>query len=214
MRKKERERILILCSHADDEIISMGGTIAKYVKERKDIRIVIFTSGEKSMPWMKEGVITKKRVKESEAAGKLLGCKVEFLGLPDLKIKENLEGNAKKIKEILKEFKPHKIFTHTRYDAHPDHRAVFYSLERALEGRERKPKVFTFMIWGLFNPKDSATFYVKTDETFGSKIKALQAFKTQKLIVTLFYLPIFIRDRIGGIRNKCKYAETFYVENA
>ena len=99
MRKKERERILILCSHADDEIISMGGTIAKYVKERKDIRIVIFTSGEKSMPWMKEGVITKKRVKESEAAGKLLGCKVEFLGLPDLKIKENLEGNAKKIKK-------------------------------------------------------------------------------------------------------------------
>ncbi len=214
MPKKERERVLILCSHADDEIISMGGTISKYVEEGKRVKIVIFTSGEKSSPWLKERVITKSRIKESEAAGKLLGCRVEFLGIPDARVKENLELAAGEVKRIVREFKPHKIFTHTKYDAHPDHRAVFYALEKALNGRVRKPKIFTFMIWGLFNPNDSATFYVSTDDYFEDKIKALQAFKTQKLIVALFYLPIFIRDRLGGIRNKCKYAETFYVENA
>ena len=212
--EKRKERVLILCSHADDEIISMGGTISRYVKEGKQVRIVIFTSGEKSAPWLKERVITKKRVKESEAASKLLGCKVEFLGIPDAKVKENMELAAKEIKGIIREFKPHKIFTHTKYDAHPDHRAVFYALEKALNGRVNRPKIFTFMIWGLFNPKDSATFYVNIDDSFEEKIRALQAFKTQKFIVSLFYIPIFIRDRLGGIRNRCKYAETFYVENA
>lgn len=192
----------------------MGGTLAKYAEERKIVRVIIFSSGEKSVPWLKEDVITKKRVKESEKVSKLIGCKVEFLGLPDLKLAENIKQNAKQVKRIISKFKPDKIFTHNKYDAHPDHRAVFYILEEALKGRKRKPKIFTFLIWGLFNPKDAAVFYVNIDKFFAKKIKALREFKTQKFFVYPFHLPIYIKNRIAGFKNNCKYAEIFYVENA
>lgn len=208
-----RERILILCSHSDDEVIAAGGTIAKYVEEGKDVRVVIVSSGEKSAPWLKEKIITKKRMDESKKVSKILGCKVEFLGLPDLKISENLEANSKKIKEIINKFKPHKIFTHNKYDIHPDHRAVYYALEKALRGRKKKPKVFTFLIWALFNPKEYAKFYVNIDSFFKYKIKALSVFKSQKFFIYIVYLPVIISNRIAGIKNNCKYAEIFYVEN-
>ena len=203
---------MVLCAHSDDEIISMGGTIAKYAKEKKDVRVIIFSSGEKSVPWLKEEVLVKKRIEESKKVSKLLGCKCEFLGLPDLKLAENLEKNARQVKKIISKFKPDKIFTHNRYDAHPDHRAVFYTLEKALRGRKRKPKLFTFMIWGLFNPKDSTHFYVDIDKTFSEKIKALREFKTQKLITSIFYMPIYIKARLAGYKVNCKFAEVFYAE--
>ncbi|OYT41618.1 hypothetical protein B6U80_01015 [Candidatus Pacearchaeota archaeon ex4484_26] len=210
---EQKERILILCAHSDDEIIAAGGTIAKYVKEKKDVKVVIFSSGEKSVPWLKEKRIIKQRENETAKVSKVLGCKVEFLGLPDLKLAENLEANSKKIRKIMQKFKPDKIFVHNKYDAHPDHRAVFYILEKALAGRKRKPKIFTFLVWAFFNPKDSAKFYVKIDDYFANKIKALGIFKSQKFFIYLNYLPIFLSNRLAGIKNRCKYAETFYVEN-
>ena len=37
--------ILIFCAHSDDEAIGMGGTIAKFVKEKKKV-IKLFLIGE------------------------------------------------------------------------------------------------------------------------------------------------------------------------
>ena len=59
------ERILILCAHPDDQIIGVGGTIAKYVKEGKSVRVVEFSSGQKSISWLKEEVMKQRRKKES-----------------------------------------------------------------------------------------------------------------------------------------------------
>ena len=207
-----------MCSFlADDEAIGMAGTIAKYVSERGKVIKVVFSSGEKSSPHLREDYVKKERSKETDIACSYIGiCESINLNLKDTMLKKEIERSfvAKRVRELIMLNRPEKIFIPSAKDPHPDHRAVFYALEKALNGRVRKPKIFTFMIWGLFNPNDSATFYVRTDDYFEDKIKALQVFKTQKLIVALFYLPMFIRDRLGGIRNKCKYAETFYVENA
>ena len=207
-----KERILIMVAHSDDQIVGAGGTIAKYCDEGSKVKVVIFSSGEKSVPWLKEEVIKRKRIKESQKVSRVLKCEVKFLGLPDLRLGENIEDATKKAEEIIKKFKPNKIFTHNKYDTHPDHRAVYEVVTKALKGR--KPQIFTFLVWNLFNPKDSAVFYVNIDDFFDDKIMALKEFKTQRLILWLFYLPIYIKNRLAGIKNRCKYAEIFYVENA
>ena len=97
-----KERILILCAHPDDEIIPIGGTIARYSKEGKKIKIIIFSSGEMFIPWFKERVIKKTRQGESQKISKIFGCETEFLDLPDTKISGHIEESAKKIKKISK----------------------------------------------------------------------------------------------------------------
>ena len=67
------DRIVVLCAHPDDEIIGVGGTIARYSKEGKKIHILVFSYGEKSHPWMQEGVQRHTREKESRKASSMVG---------------------------------------------------------------------------------------------------------------------------------------------
>ena len=56
----QQDRILILAPHPDDEILGVGGTIAKYSKEGKNNYVVIFSYGEVSH--LKEEIIKLKSV--------------------------------------------------------------------------------------------------------------------------------------------------------
>ena len=85
--------ILIFCAHSDDEAVGMAGTILKYVEEGKEIIKIVFSFGESSHPHFKEEVVIDKRVSESKEASKFIGIKETiFLGLPDTKVKQNIES--------------------------------------------------------------------------------------------------------------------------
>ncbi len=208
----KKDRILFLCAHSDDEVIGAGGTIAKYAKNGNKVKVIIFTTGEKIVPWIKEGYIIGKRKKESESVAKHLRYEIEFLELQEGKISDSDVNLKRHIREKIVEFKPDKIFTHSTQDAHPDHQAINKIVTKVVRGLRRKPKVFTFIVWNITNPKNVAKLYVDVSDTFNDKIAALQAFKTQKLVVALFYIPIYIKARIAGMQNNCRYAEVFYIE--
>jgi len=211
---KDKERILIFVAHADDEIIGCGGTIAKYVKEGKEVLVVVFSAGEKSAPWLKEEVITKQRKKESMLVAKYIGGRVEFLGLPDLKLDEAINDEViEKLVIKIKKTNPEKIFTHSSFDAHPDHLAVNKAVKIAVEKSKlrKKLQLLTFSVY-LANPRDTAKIYVDITNTFKDKIKALRAFKSQAVIVSIFLIPTYIKAITNGIKSGCKYAEVFYLE--
>ena len=91
-----QESILIICAHNDDQIIGMGGTIAKYAKEGKKIHSVFFSLGEGSHLHLKKEYIAKKRYFESKKADEILGSKsTEYLGLPDLKLEEGIKERGR-----------------------------------------------------------------------------------------------------------------------
>lgn len=210
-----KEKVLVLCAHSDDQVIGAGGTIARHAKSGDKVLVVIFSKGEKSVPWLKEELVKKAREDESKAIAKHLGCRVGFLGLPDMglitRIRE--KGFVERVIKIIEKFSPDKIFTHSLYDAHPDHQAVYRAVMMALEEVKlrNKPKIFTFAVWGA-SPKNVAKLYVDISETFRAKIDALRAFKTQRFFIFTQFLPVYIRARIAGFKKGCKYAEVFYVE--
>ena len=41
-------KVLVISSHPDDEVLGMGGTIAKMVKEGKEVDLLIVTDGSSS----------------------------------------------------------------------------------------------------------------------------------------------------------------------
>ena len=85
--KTKNMTILILAAHPDDEILGVGGTAAKYAKDKEKIITAVFSLGELTPMWIKPEIIKATRKKESEKAQKIIGIsKAYFLDLKDGRI--------------------------------------------------------------------------------------------------------------------------------
>ena len=214
-KDNKKENIIIFCAHSDDQIFGVGGTIAKYSKESKNITTIIFSYGESSHPWLKEKYTIKMRVQESEEAGKVVGCYENiFFGLEEFKFAQQiLERNIKKkIKQIILDKKPTKIFTHSMNDPHKDHQDVYYCIASVLEEMKYKGDLYCFDVWNPINIKkrDEAQLYVDITKTFNLKLEALKCFKSQKLSMLSLLWSVYLRASIHGRHSGVKYAERFF----
>lgn len=203
--------ILIFVAHADDEVLGAGGTIAKYVKEGEDVVVVIFSFGEGSKPLIKEEIVREARVKEAKKVGQYLGVSgTIFLGIPDMKINYKDKELQDKINRIINKYKPSKIFTHSSSDPHKDHRAVYKTVLSALD--DKGYPLYTFGVWNpiQFIDTNQPRLVVDISSTFDDKIKALKLFESQKFSVYQLLPGVYLKSKILGIVNNCRYAEVFY----
>src|SRR3989344_5572571 len=207
-----KENIIVFCAHSDDESIGVGSTIAKFAKEGKKIIIVIFSLGEKSQPHLKERYIINLRKKEIEKISKFLGSKkVIFLDIKDGMVSNNIDNKLilDKIEEIIRKYKPNKIFVHSRLDPHIDHRGVNKIVTKIIDNIKYKGDVYSFEVWNVIK-EDAPVMYVDITDYFKKKIEAMKMFKSQWHFVYPLMLPVYWRAFSNGMRNKCKYAEKFY----
>lgn len=221
-RKKIRQNIVVFCAHNDDHVIGAGGALAKYAKDGFNIYTYIFSYGESSHPHLDSGVIIKTRVKESRNADKAIGGKGTFyLGLAEGKFAEEVEQREfkDKIKSYIFDKKPAKIFTHSKDDPHPDHRAVFRVVSEVLKDIAKKMKfdsdIYMFDVW---NPlaargRNAPKLVVDVSDTFKQKINAMKCHKSQKAAMIFMYPAVYSRAVINGLNYHTKYAEVFYKLN-
>src|SRR3989344_308017 len=145
--------ILLCVAHSDDEVISMGGSIAKFTKEGKNVIVVIFSYGAESLPWLKERHVIETRVKEAMNIDNFLGVKKTiFMGLSDSKMEEKMErrNTEEKLRRIIEKYKPEKIFTHA-VDPHTNHRMVHKTVLKVIDSIKKEIPVYTFDIWKMFD---------------------------------------------------------------
>lgn len=212
---KKRDTILIFSAHSDDFVLGAGATIAKYTKEGKKVKVIVFSYGEKSHPWLKGHITKKMRSEETFQASKVLGCRTSFLDLHEFKFyDEFLNGTAKKeLEHLLANEKPSKIFTHSQEDPHPDHQAVnriTLELHATLPDRS-KPEVYMYSVW---NPVSFRTrypaLYVDATKTFTAKLRALQKFKSQRLHIAYPFLLLLFRAVKDGFHIGKQFGEHFF----
>lgn len=115
---REIQRALAIGSHPDDIEIGCGGTIAKWVKEYGvEFYTMTMTSGE-------SGGSPDVRMKEQEAAGRLLGVHKHFWGdYKDTKLPLSADLISD-IEGVINEIKPDVVLVHYNQDTHQDHRSV------------------------------------------------------------------------------------------
>ncbi|MFC1755423.1 PIG-L deacetylase family protein, partial [Thermoproteota archaeon] len=151
-KNTKKETVMVLCAHPDDEILGPGGTIARYAQEGKEVIAVIYSYGEGGNWWLKKGYTQDLRVKESSRAGEIIGISgTVYLGLKDLSLKQEIENPEvlDQIEEVIKEYGPMRIFTHSEDDiVYPDHKAVHDSVVTVLKRMKYKGDVYAFNIWG------------------------------------------------------------------
>ena len=196
-------KILVIAAHPDDEVLGMGGTITKYVKNGDSVKIIIMATGifsrrssnntNDSVYDVDENVLEKmsKQVqnlqKDAIKASKIMGVKdIEFLNFPDNEMdkKSNLEI-TKKIEYIISKFKPDIVFTHSQHDVNIDHRIIHDATITATRPTSKISIkcVYSFEIpssteW-YFKSPFSPNVFVDISKELPKKIKALEAYKSE-----------------------------------
>ena len=110
-------RIVVIAPHNDDEIIGVGGTMAKLAKQGNEVVVCEVTAGDLN------NELTQRQKKEAIASHVLLNAKTHFMDLPVVGLKEmkTTELNAEFQAHLL-ELSPDIVFLPHKGDMHIDHR--------------------------------------------------------------------------------------------
>ena len=186
-------KVLVIAAHPDDELLGIGGTIARLAQAGIDATALILGEGLTSrMKERKEAdmpTLADFRALCKTAAGLVGYSSVSFSCLPDNRFDEcSLLDIIKIIEQEIEYIKPDTVFTHHGHDLNIDHQLAFkaaLTATRPLPGCPIK-NVFTFETlssteWSF--PGHSGTFlpntFVDITTTIDTKIKALQLYKTE-----------------------------------
>lgn len=212
-------KILAIGAHPDDIELGLGGCLARYVDEGKEVYALILSRGEKGVSNDKiENKLSEKeknklkgimREEETRKALNFIGVKnenIKILGLPDGEIKPDGRITEEFYKYITN-IKPNVIFTHFPEDNHIDH--VNTSLMTLHAGR--KAKNILFYESPSTKTSFSPNYFVDISGYIQKKIEALKMHKTQKGKPYMDENIIISNARFRGFQAKVKYAEGFVV---
>lgn len=121
-------RILVVAAHPDDEVLGMGGTIAKFAANGADIKLLIVTDGSSSQyrdnPDLPAIIEAKKN--ETARCAAILGIReILYGGLPDMRLDVTPHVQINQVIEsAVDAFLPDTVFTHFYGDVNADHRRI------------------------------------------------------------------------------------------
>ena len=141
------ERALAIGAHPDDIEIGCGGTLAKWAAAGCAIHHLVLTDGSKGT-WDPEldvaSLVATRQDEQREAARRLGGGEVGFLGRPDGELANTIREHWEVCRWI-RQIRPGIVFGHDpwrRYRLHPDHRNAGFVVTDALVAA-RDPQFFT-----------------------------------------------------------------------
>lgn len=149
--------VLVVAPHPDDEALGTGGLIHQAVRRGAEVRVMFLTSGdgfalcaaERYRRWPTASVrqrLAEEREGEALASLARLGVpegQVAFLRLPDRRLSR--EDCPVSLAAALAGRLDY-VYYPDAADDHPDHRAAHYLVRRALMGRQREVREFTYLI--------------------------------------------------------------------
>jgi LmbE family N-acetylglucosaminyl deacetylase len=193
MNSLENKRILVISAHPDDEVLGMGGTIAKYASRGYEVAVFIVTDGSSSQyrddPKLQD--ILREKKSETSNCAAVLGVKHVFYGeLPDMKLDAtpHIEIN-RVIENAIRDFKPSTVFTHFSGDVNKDHRMVYESTLVACRpvSEQCVKRLFLYSVPSSteWNVQTAATVFLPNwyedinGEYAEKKYKAMECYKTE-----------------------------------
>lgn len=201
------KKILILAPHTDDGEFGCGGSIAKFIKEKKEVYYVAFSTAEESVSEGMPKNILEIEVKE---ATKLLGIPPSNLIVYKFQVRKLNYVRQEILEELVKikkDINPDLVFLPSPNDLHQDHYTV------AIEGM-RAFKQVSILAYEI--PWNNITFhtqaFIKLEKKhIEKKIETLKAYKSQsnKFYATADFIWNLASTR--GVQIGTNYAEAFEV---
>ena len=201
------DKILILAPHTDDGELGMGGSIAKFIEQGKDVYVAAFSIAEDALP---EGFRKDALVYEFQNAMDTLGVKRDHQIIFRNKVRyfqTNRQEILEQILSLRKEIEPNLVFVPSPNDIHQDHQVI------ASEGLRVFKKV---SILGYELPWNNIVFETRSfirinEEHLKKKIEALSCYESQKHRPYLDEHFIKGLAKTRGTQFENDYAEAFEV---
>lgn len=125
------KKVLVIAAHPDDEVLGVGGTIAKLSAAGVECHLLIVTDGSSSQyrdsDHLHEIIEAKKL--ETKGCADLLGFKsIHYGELPDMKLDKTPHIAINQvIEKVIDEVQPDTVFTHFWGDVNRDHQEIYHS---------------------------------------------------------------------------------------
>lgn len=228
----DQKRLLVISAHAADYVWRCGGTIAKYISQGAQVKVVVLSlgvRGESGHLWKQPGQTTEQvtsiRRQECLAAASCLGLDdIEIWDYRDypLVITEEL---SERLLHTIRTFRPDIIVTHDKYDVlNPDHNAVSQAVF-ACSVQSNSAGVLVdgttvtkqMRIFG-FEPHQTELshflpgMFINITDSFEKKEAAMNCFRAQNHLIEIYRQRAVLRGnharRLSG-NQSYKYAECF-----
>lgn len=115
--------VLVLAAHPDDEILGLGGTLAKHIRDGDEVHAVVVSEGASSRY---EDGAQDDLVRSARRSAETLGMtSIDFLGLPDQRLDDlPLIEVTQALEPIVQAVRPTVVYTHNPTDVNTDHGVV------------------------------------------------------------------------------------------
>ena len=199
-------RVLVIAPHPDDEIIGVGGTIAKRAKAGDEVYICVVTKGR--LPLFDPEFIEQGRRECREADAKLGVKETIFLDFPAVMLETvpRYEFNGK-IAEVVQGIKPEEVYIPHRGDMQIDHQMVVDAAMVAVRprGKEYPKRVYAYETlsetgWNIPNSVNEfiPTVYEDISNYIDTKLEAMRVFESQ-------LAPFPAARSIGAIESLARF---------
>ena len=219
-----KRKILIICPHADDEILGCGGFISKYSKKNYQINVLILTNANKGVPEIYSPEEIRTIRNEANVANKLVGTKkIFFENLPAINLNiYPIYKITNIIDKYIKEVNPEIVLIPSLNDIHDDHKIVFKAAKISMRPNRKSniKKILSYEVvseteWNEQGKSFNPNYFVSLKKVdINNKVKAFLKYKSQ---VKKFPHPrskegIINLSRVRGSQVFEEYAEAFKVE--
>ena len=204
------EKILILSPHTDDAELGAGGTIQKYIEQKKEILWVVFSTAEGSVPKeMPKNTLEKEFLKVT----KKLNLNKDQFQINKFHVRK-LHEKRQEVLELLirlrNTFNPDLVIGPSLNDFHQDHIVVSTEMVRAFKTHA------SIICYEL--PWNNLTFNTQyfeklTKEQINKKVDLLNCYQSQVIKNRSYFDKDFIFGlaRTRGVQINTDYAESFEV---
>ena len=223
------KKLLVVGAHSADFLWRSAGTIALLASQGAEAQVLALSYGERGESgnlWKEEGqtIENVKRIRheQAEEAAKRVGASFSCLDLGDYPLIITEDG-MNQIVEVIRDFEPDIMFTHTAKDPfNPDHPVAYETVEKARllaagAGVASAFKRITPPDLYIFEPHQPElsgfmpNTYVDIGTVFEKKVHAMEVMQAQAYLKN-YYSELALRrgnhaKRISG--KDIKYAEAF-----
>jgi len=117
-------RILVVSAHMDDEVLGLGGTIAKHVAAKDSLTVCVLAN--RAYRHKYDQKLIRDQKDSCRKAKKILGYKeVVFLDLKDEQLDDRTIDILKPLEEVFNKVKPQSVYLNHQGDTNQDHKASF-----------------------------------------------------------------------------------------
>jgi len=173
--------ILVIGSHFDDEVLGVGGTIAKHISNGDSVHVLILTDSS-STQYPGNSDIAGRKTSEAKEANQYLGSVLHIESFPDMKLDTIPQCElASCISGYIDLIQPEIVYTHSKNDLNKDHRMTYEASMVACRPMSGVKKILCYEVlssteWGEgFKPN----YYVDITEFMTMKCQAVLKYDTE-----------------------------------